>query len=197
MSAGRNGGAVGVLIVSLGRAFSSSFLPCLVGPFLSVFSLKYRLANARLCPGCDKHPRRTLARSPRAVPWETALPWVAVMISEDAAAVPGRDDRGRGSACAKAVAANTSRGVGTSITARTSNVCARSGAGRRHGARPDDVRGRRPKPGTPRRNVRAVRVSHLWRNHRRLLKLRRRVVTQQKVFWRFSCATGRGAMSRP
>jgi hypothetical protein len=32
------------------------------------------LANDRLLPGIDKRPRRTKARSPRAVPWETQAP---------------------------------------------------------------------------------------------------------------------------
>src|SRR5271170_4259675 len=39
----------------------------------------------------DKRPRRTLARSPRAVPWENELPWAVVMISQTVVA----DDRGR------------------------------------------------------------------------------------------------------
>ena len=83
------------------------------------------------------------------------------MISQTAAAVPVRDDRGRGSACAKAVAASTSRGVGTSVTARTPNACAWSGAGWRRGGRPSGVRTMRPKPSTPRSNVRAGDASHL------------------------------------
>ncbi len=106
-------------IVSFCRAFLKLF------PSLSCsFSRKYRLASDGLVPGLDKRPRRTFARSPRAVPWEKTLPWAAVMISQSAAAVPVRDDRGRGSACAKAVDASTSRGVGTSVTARIPNACA-------------------------------------------------------------------------
>ena len=63
---------------------------------------------------------------------------------------PVRDDRGRGSACAKAVDASTSRGVGISVTARTPNACGWSGAGRRRGGRPNGARTRRSKPSMPR-----------------------------------------------
>ena len=106
-----------------------------------------------------------------------------------------RDDRGRGSACAKAVAAATSRCVGTSVTARTPNACVWSAAGRRRGGRPGGARTTRPKPSMPRRNVRAVSAPPPRRNHRRSPKLRRRVVTQQKFFRRLLCATGPGALN--
>jgi hypothetical protein len=119
------------------------------------------------------------------------------MISQTVAAVTVRDGRGRGSACAEAVAASTSRGVGTSVTARTPNACAWSGAGWRRGGRPSGVRTMRPKPSTPRSNVRAGDASHLRRKHRRSPNLRRRVVTQQTFCCRRPCATGQGAMNRP
>ena len=92
------------------------------------------------------------------------LPWAAVMISQTAAAVLPHD-RGRGSACARAVDASTSHGVGISVTARTPNACGWSGAGRRRSGRPSGVRTRRPKPSTPRPNVRAVSVPSLRHNH--------------------------------
>jgi hypothetical protein len=136
-------------------------------------------------------------RSPRAVPWEVALPWAAIMVIPRTAAVPGRDDRGRGSACAKVVAARTSRGVGTSVTVKTPNAGGCSVAGRRRGGRPDAARTLPPKPSTPRRSGRAVSASAVHRKHRRTLRLRRRVVTQQKLFCRLPCATGRGAMNHP
>ena len=60
-----------------------------------------------------------MVRSPRAVPWERALPWAAVIISQTVAA-----DRGREFVCAKDVDKSTSRGVGTSVTAWTRNACA-------------------------------------------------------------------------
>lgn len=132
---------------------------------------------------------------PRAVPWESNLPWAAVIISQMAAAVG--DDRGRGSACAKAVGARTRRSAGTSVTAKTPSACAWSGAGRRPNVRPNGARMMRSKPSTPRRNGRAVSVPSLRHNRRRSLTLRRPVVTQQKLFFRLLCATGRGAMNRP
>jgi hypothetical protein len=54
-----------------------------------------------------------------------------------------------------------------------------------------------PKPDMPKLSVRAVSALHLCRKHRRTPKLRLRVVTQQKLFSRPPCATGRGAMNRP
>jgi hypothetical protein len=44
------------------------------------------------------------------------------MISQNAVAVPVRDDRSRGCAYAKAVAVDIRRGVGTSVTAETPNA---------------------------------------------------------------------------
>ena len=102
----------------------------------------------------------------------------------------------RASACAKAVDASTSRGVGTSVTARIPNACVWSGAGRRRGGRPSGARTRQSKPSMPRQNVCAVSAPPLRHNRRSHLRLRRRVVTQQKFFRRLRCATGRGAMNR-
>jgi len=96
--------------------------------------------------------------------------------------VPVRDARGHESVCAKAVGTNTSRGVGTSATARMLNVGGWFVAGKRRGGRPADAKTTRPNPNTPRRNVRAVSASHLCRKLRRSPELRRRVVTQQKFF---------------
>ena len=140
----------------------------------------------------DKRPRRTFARSPRAVPWENKLPWAVVMISQTAVA----DDRGRESACAKAVDASTNRGVGTSITAKISTACGWCGVGRRRSGRPSGARTRLPNHGTPRPNACAVSASLLRHKRRSLLRLRQRVVTQQKYFRRLRCATGRVAISR-
>ena len=140
----------------------------------------------------DKRPRRTLARSPRAVPWENELPWAVVMISQIAVA----DDRGRASACAKAVDASTSRGVQTSVTAKIPNACVWSGAGRRRSGRPSGARMRPPNQSMPRPNVRAVSAPPLRHKLQSRLRLGRRVVTQQEFFRRLPCATDRGAMSR-
>jgi hypothetical protein len=142
--------------------------------------------------GFDKRPRRTLARSPRAVPWENALPWAVVMISQTVVA----DDRERASACAKAVDASTSRGVGISITVKIPNACGWCGVGRRRSGRPSGVRTKPSNHSMPKPNACAVSVSLLRHKRRSRLRLGRRVVTQQKFFRRLPCATGQGVMSR-
>jgi len=88
-------------------------------------------------------------------------------------------DRGRGFVCAKAVGGRTSRGVGTSVTARIPNACVWCGAGKRRGGKPGSARTTRSKPSTPRQNVRAVSVPYLRRKPQRTPRLQRRVVTQQ------------------
>jgi len=92
----------------------------------------------------------------------------------------GRDDRDRGSACAKAVATDTSRDAGTSVTARIRTADDCSVSGRRLSARLADGRTPQPKRSTPRRNVRAGSVPGLRRNPHRQRHLQQRVVTQQK-----------------
>ena len=131
----------------------------------------------------DKRPRRTLARSPRAVPWENTLPWASIMISHTAVA----DDRGRASVCAKAVDASTNRGVGINITAKIPNACGWCGVGRRRSGRPSGARTRPSNHSMPRPNACAVSASLLRHKRRILLRLRRRVVTQQKFFAPFLC----------
>jgi hypothetical protein len=78
--------------------------------------------------------------------------------------LPIPDFRTVGDACAKAVGAAISRGVGTSDTARMPNACAWYGAGRQHSGRPDDASMIAPKPNTPRRNVRAASAPSLCHN---------------------------------
>ena len=109
--------------------FQSCFLPCLVHSF------EDRLANVGLVPGFDKRPGRTVERSPRAVPWEKWLPWAPARITQRTPAAPVRDDRVRGSACAKAAGGSTSRGVATSVTARIPPAGGRFAAGKRRGGR--------------------------------------------------------------
>jgi hypothetical protein len=162
--------ALRVLLRLLGYAFLELF------PSLSCSCRKYRLAR-RSDSGFEKRPRRTNTRSPRAVPWEKALPWASVMIVRTAAA-----DRGRGFVCARAVGARISRGVGTSVTARMPNVCVLCGAGRRHGGKRGGARMTPPGPSTPRPSVRAVSVPHLRPKSQRAPRLQRRVVTQQIFF---------------
>jgi hypothetical protein len=124
-----------------------------------------------------------MVRSPRAVPWESTLPWATLMLIQRAAAVPGRDDRGRGSACAKAVAASTSLGAGTNATASSRNACGRSASGRRQDGRPSIARPPRPRSDTPRPRKRAVSESSPRPRPLRIPNLHRRVVTQQKLFF--------------
>ena len=104
------------------------------------------------------------------------------MIAQTAARVPARDDRGRGSACAKAVAVSTSRGAGISVTARIPNASTWSDAGWRRGGKLNGVKTMRSKPSTPRHSVRAASVPHLRRKPRRSVRLLRRVVTRQIFF---------------
>jgi hypothetical protein len=119
------------------------------------------------------------------------------MLSQSAVIVPERDDRGRGSACAKAAAARTSRGAGTSVTARIPSAAVCSASGRRRSDRPADAREQRPRRSTPKHNVRAGSVPSLCRNQHRPRRMRRRVVTQQKLFRRRPAAVGQVAMNRP
>ena len=132
-------------------------------------------------------------RSPRAGPWENELPWAVVMISRTAVA----DDRGCASACAKAVDASTSRGVGISITAKIPNASGWCGGGRRRSGRPSGARTRPPNHSMPRPNACAVSAPPLCHKNQSRRTLGRRVVTQQKFFRRLPCATGQGAMNHP
>jgi len=154
-----------------------------------------------LADGCplphvsNKRLRRNVSALPlRLSLGRSTLPWATIIVSQMAVAV---GDRGHASACAKAVGTSTRRGVGTSVTVRTPNACAWSGAGRRHGARPGGARTRPPKPSMPRPSGRAAGVSTLCHNRRTSRTLRRRVVTQQKFFPRLRSARGPGAMTRP
>ena len=62
------------------------------------------------------------------------LPWASVMISETLVAA----DRGREFVYPRGVDKSTSRGVGTSVIARTLNACVcSSGYGRRPSGKPD------------------------------------------------------------
>ena len=147
-----------------------------------------RLAIGGLVPELDKRPGRTVARSPRAVPWEITLPWAPTTLNQSALAVPERDDRARGSACAKAAGASISRDVGTSVTVKIRNACVKSAAGRRRSGRPDAAWMPQPKLSTPRLNARVASEPNPHRKHQRVRRLRRRVVTQQNFFSTPLCA---------
>ena len=72
---------------------------------------------------------------PELFPWEKHLPWAPVRVRESTAVRPEGADRARGFAYAKAVGVSTSRGVGTSATARIRTASGRSDAGRRRSGR--------------------------------------------------------------
>src|SRR5207247_205249 len=58
------------------------------------------------------------------------LPWAPATINQSAVLVPVDAARGRGCACAEAADGSTSRGAGTSVTARMRNASGRFAAGR-------------------------------------------------------------------
>lgn len=105
------------------------------------------------------------------------LPWTPATLIESVAVVPDRDVLACGSACARAVAASTSRGVGTSVTARILNANARFAAGRRRSGRPDGDGTPLPRLSTPRRSASAVSVPSPSPKYRLTPMLLRRVVT--------------------
>jgi len=92
---------------------------------------------------------------------------------------------------------SSSRDVGTSATARIPNACVPCAAGKRPSVRRNGVPMKRSNPNMLPPSVRADGVPPFRPNHPGLLKLRRRVVTQQKLFRRGPSATGPGAMNRP
>jgi hypothetical protein len=91
---------------------------------------------------------------------------------------------------------SSSHAVGTNDTARIRHACVLFAAGKRPSVRRNGVPTKQSKSSTPRPNVRAARAPSLCHNPRKSLKLRWRVVTQQKFFLHCRCATGRGAMNR-
>jgi hypothetical protein len=120
---------------------------------------------------------------PRAFPWEKLLPWAIVRVRKDVALRLDGAERTGGIACVKAVAANISRGVTTSATARTLNVSKRFVAGRQRGGKPGIVRTSRSELGMPRPRKRAASEPIRRRRGLKTPSLRRRVVTQQKNFF--------------
>jgi hypothetical protein len=122
------------------------------------------------------------------------LPWAPSTVSESPTAAPEGADRVHGAACAKAADASTSRGAGISATARSRNVSARSASGRRLGGRPNIARTPRPKANTHGPSASAVSAPRLRPRPWNTQRLRRRVVTQQKLF--FSSVVRSARLSR-
>src|SRR5579883_2056485 len=98
---------------------------------------------------------------PRAFPWEQDLPWAPVRVRQSPALQPVGADRVRGFVSARGVDASTSPDAGTSVTARTP----------------------RPEPAMPRPRKRAVTAPSRRLSLLRVQRLRRRVVTRQKIFF--------------
>jgi len=120
---------------------------------------------------------------PELFPWETSLPWAPTTLKEHAAVWPEGAGPARGGACVKAASTSTSHGAGTSATAKSRNAGGRSAAGRRRGGRPNIARSPRSKPGMPRQSASAVSAPSPRPKPLNTQRLRRRVVTQQKLFF--------------
>ena len=127
-------------------------------PFLSLSCSREddRLAGKRLVRVLITPEENAINILPELFPWELPLPWAPFTLRKDTAVCPERGDLARGSACAKGADASTSRGAGTSATARTRNACGKSAAGRRRAARRNVARTPASKPSTPRPRRSAV-----------------------------------------
>jgi hypothetical protein len=116
---------------------------------------------------------------PELSPGRKHLPWALLRLREKTALRPERAGRAHGVVSAKGAGARICHGVGTSATARSRNASGKSGAGRRHGARPNVAGIPQPNAATPKPKESAVSEPRPLRSRR----LRRRVVTQQKLFF--------------
>jgi hypothetical protein len=121
--------------------------------------------------------------SPGFSPGRSNLPWAPSTLIESLIARPEAADRGHGAACEKGVAASISHGAGTSDTAKIRNADGRSAAGRRRGGRPNTANLTRLKPGTLKQSASAVSEPKLHPRSLNIQRLRRRVVTQQNLFF--------------
>ena len=120
---------------------------------------------------------------PRAFPWEKLLPWAIVRVRKDVALRLDGAERARGFACIKAAAAIISRGATTSATAKILNVSKRFVVGMQQEGKPGIVRTSGSELGTPRPKRRAASEPSRCRRPLKTPSLRRRVVTQQKIFF--------------
>ena len=157
--------------------FSSCFFHCLVHSAegrLTLVGLDSTIWTSAREERLHVLPRLSLGRY--------RLPWAPATINQSAVVVPVDAARGRGCACAKAADGSTSRGVGTSVTARMRNASGRFAAGRQRGGRPSAAWMPRLKHSMPRPNACAASAPNPCPKHRRMRKLRRRVVTQRNFF---------------
>lgn len=120
--------------------------------------------------------------SPRAFPWEKALPWAPPTLREHTAVWPVGAGHAAASACARGAGAVISRAVGTNGTAGIRNASGSSAAGKRHGDRPNGVKVRLAKLSTPRPRKRAASAPNAQLRPLIIRQLRRRVVTQRSPF---------------
>src|SRR5271157_1044546 len=133
---------------------------------------------------------------PELFPWETSLPWASTTLKENVAVWPEGASPARASACVKAAAASTSRGAGTSTTARSRNAGGRSVAGRRRGGRPNIAWPPRSKLGTPRQRARRERAKSASQavQHAEVAPTRGHAA---EAFFPFPYVIGRAATNRP
>jgi hypothetical protein len=120
---------------------------------------------------------------PELFPWELPLPWAPFTVRNATAVCPEPGDPARGSVCAKDAHASTSRGAGTSATARIRNASRRLSAGRRLAARRNVARTPASKPSMLRLKKSAVTAPRPRPRPLRTRTLRPRVVTQPKFFF--------------
>ena len=105
----------------LGILFSARRLrPCIS---LSCSREDDRLASKRLVRVLITPEENVSAFSPSFSLGRSNLPWAPTTLRKSTAAKARARDRARGPACAKGAVASTSRGAGTSATARTRNAC--------------------------------------------------------------------------
>ena len=121
-------------------------------PFISLSCSREddRLASKRLIRVLITPEENATNILPELFPWELPLPWAPFTVPKATAVCRERGDLAREFACAKDADASTSRGAGTSATARTRNACGKSAAGRRLAARLNVARTLASKCGMPR-----------------------------------------------
>ena len=128
-----------------------------------------------------------LEHSPRAFPLGSDPPVGTHHVRENPVRRPEGADHARGFACAKGASGSITRGAGTSATVSSLSAGGRSAAGRRPDGRPGVAGMPRSEPSTPRQRRSVVNESNLYPSPLKTPKLRRRVVTQLKLFFPSLC----------
>jgi hypothetical protein len=111
------------------------------------------------------------------------LPWATTTLKKSPVPKPERAARASEPASTKSAVASTTRGVGTNATARIRNAGERSTAGWRRDDRLNVASPPPSKPSMPRKRKRAVNRPSPCPRMFRSRNLRRRVVTQQNLFF--------------